>query len=235
MYTIPVSKGFKNDTVIKKGRMRLMNRVLSIVSITVVFLLFAGCMGTFETARVVPLKIGATYFATVDSDVDDDSFGMPGIIVEAGWPAGLKRFGVGFHLRAAAVIETYVNEVTEGDGDGFMIVWGAKVQLPQNSLVDIALGLDVWGFYPGEIKILMSRRFGILEPYACLGVVGFLDTTDDDGNETIDIFGDDGLMSYTLGTMAEFGSGSGWKLAVEIEGGDVWVSPGVGVGLIKEF
>lgn len=211
-----------------------MKKLLPMITAAAVLLLFAGCMGTFETARVVPLKIGATYFATVDSDVDDDSFGMPGIIVEAGWPAGPKRFGVGFHLRAAAVIETYVNEVTEGDGDGFMIVWGAKVQLPQNSLVDIALGVDVWGYYPGEIKILMSRRFGILEPYACLGVVGFLDDDDDDDDDTIDIFGD-GLMTYTLGTMAEFGSGSGWMLAVEIEGGDVWVSPGVGVGLIKEF
>lgn len=211
-----------------------MNKLLSIITAAVVLLLFAGCMGTFETARVVPLKIGATYFATVDSDVDDDSFGMPGIIVEAGWPAGPKRFGVGFHLRAAAVIETYVNEVTEGDDDGFMIVWGAKVQLPQNSLVDIALGVDVWGYYPGEIKLLISKKIGIIEPYACLGIVGFLETDEgDDGS--IEIFGDDGLMSYTLGTMAEFGSGSGWMLAVEIEGGDVWISPGVGVGLIKEF
>ncbi len=211
-----------------------MNKLVSIAAIAAVFLLFAGCMGTFETARVVPLKIGATYFTTIDSDDDDNSFGMPGIIVEAGWPAGPSRFGVGFHLRAAAVIETYVNEVTEGDDDGFMIVWGAKVQLPQNSLVDIALGLDVWGYYPGEIKLLISKKIGIIEPYACLGAVGFLDTDDDDDG-SIDIFGDDGLMSYTLGTMAEFGSGSGWMLAVEIEGGDVWVSPGVGVGLIKEF
>lgn len=211
-----------------------MNKLLPIILIAAVFLLFAGCMGTFETARVVPLKVGATYFATVDSNVDDDSFGMPGIIVEAGWPAGPKRFGVGFHLRAAAVIETYVNELTEGDGGGFMIVWGAKIQLPQNSLVDIALGLDVWGYYPGEIKFLISKKIGIFEPYACLGAVGFLDTDEDDDG-SIDIFGDDGLMSYTLGTMAEFGSGSGWMLAVEIEGGDVWVSPGVGAGLIKEF
>ena len=42
-------------------------------------------------------------------------------------------------------------------------------------------------------------------------------------------------MSYTLGTMVELGSGSGWMLAAEIEGGKVWASPGVGLGLIKEF
>ncbi len=208
------------------------NRLFVITAAAAAFLLFIGCMGTFETARVVPLKVGATYFKTIDSD--DDSFGMPGIIVETGWPADPSRFGIGFHLRAAAVIETYADAVIESDDDGFMIVWGAKVQLPQNSLVDIALGVDVWGYYPGEIKILMSRRFGILEPYACLGAVGFLDI-DEEHDGSIDIFGDDGMMSYTLGTMVEFGSGSGWMLAAEIEGGDVWVSPGVGLVLIKEF
>ncbi len=208
-----------------------MTRLLSIIATAAaVLLLFAGCMGTFETARVVPFKIGATYFTTIDSDDDDsgddDSFGMPGIIVETGWPAGPSRFGIGLHLRAAAVIET--------DDDGFMLVWGGKLQLPQNSFADIALGVDIWGYYPGEIKLFISRQLGIIEPYACLGVVGFLDADDDDDDDTIDIFGD-GMMTYTLGTMVEFGSGSGWMLAAEIEGGDVWVSPGVGVGLIKEF
>ena len=203
-----------------------MNKLLAIITAAAVLLLFAGCMGTFETARVVPLKIGATYFTTIDSEDDDSTstFGMPGIILEAGWPAGPSRFGVGFHLRAAAVIET--------DDDGFLLVWGGKLQLPQNSFADIALGVDVWGYYPGEIKLFVSRKLGILEPYACLGMVGFLD--DDDDDDTIDIFGD-GMMTYTLGTMVEFGSGSGWMLAAEIEGGDVWVSPGIGVGLIKEF
>ena len=204
-----------------------MHRLLLIAAIAAVFLLFAGCMGTFETARVVPLKIGATYFTTVDSEDTDSTstFGMPGLIFEAGWPAGPSRFGVGFHLRAAAVIET--------DDDGFLLVWGGKLQLPQNSLADIALGVDVWGYYPGEFKLFVSKQLGIIEPYACLGVVGFLDSDDDD-DDSIDIFGD-GVMTYTLGTMVEFGSGSGWMLAVEVEGGDVWVSPGVGVGLIKEF
>ena len=104
-----------------------MKKLLPVITAAAVLLLLSGCMGTFETARVVPLKIGATYFKTIESDNDED----------------------------------------------------------------------------------------------------------DDGS--IDIFGDDGMMSYTLGTMVEFGSGSGWMLAAEIEGGDVWVSPGVGVGLIKEF
>ena len=40
-----------------------MNRILSIITAAAVLLLFAGCMGTFETARVVPIKVGATYFA----------------------------------------------------------------------------------------------------------------------------------------------------------------------------
>ncbi len=201
-----------------------MNRLLSVVAITAVFLLFAGCMGTFETARVVPLKIGATYFTTVDSN-EDDSYGMPGIIVETGWPAGPSRFGIGLHLRAAAFLGT------DGtDDNGVLVIWGSKLQLPQNSIADIALGVDFWGYYPGEIKLLLSRRIGILEPYACVGVAAFLDA-----NTDIDILATDGLVSYTFGTMIEFGSGSGWILAAEIEGGDVWASPGVGLGLTKEF
>ncbi len=207
----------------------MLNRLFMIIATASIVLLFSSCMGTFETARVVPFKIGATYFTTIDSEDDDSTstFGMPGIILETGWPAGPSRFGIGLHLRAAAIIET--------DDDGFMLVWGGKLQLPQNSFADIAIGLDVWGYYPGEIKLLVSRRFGIIEPYACLGVVGFLNTDDDEDDDTIDIFGDDGLMTYTLGTMVEFGSGSGWILAAEIEGGDVWVSPGVGLGLLKAF
>jgi len=211
-----------------------MNKLFQIITAAIVLLFFSGCMGTFETARVVPFKIGATYFTTINSDDadngdddDDDTFGMPGIIIETGWPAGPSRFGVGLHLRAAGVIDT--------DDDGFILVWGGKLQLPQNSFADIALGVDIWGYYPGEIKLFVSRQLGLIEPYGCVGVVGFLDDDDDDDDDdTIDIFGD-GVMTYTLGTMVEFGSGSGWMLAAEIEGGDVWVSPGVGVGLIKEF
>ena len=35
--------------------------------------------------------------------------------------------------------------------------------------------------------------------------------------------------------MVELGSESGWMFAAEYEGGNVWVSQGVGLGLIKEF
>jgi len=188
-----------------------------------VFLLFSGCMGTFETARVVPLKVGATYFTTVESH-EDNSFSMPGIIVETGWPAGPARFGIGLHLRAAAIIE-------ENDDDWFMIVWGGKIQIPQNGLVDIALGLDVWGYFPGEVKLFVSRKIGSIEPYICLGIADFIDYKNND----IDVLSTDGLVSYTFGTMVELGGDSGWMLAAEIEGGKVWASPGVGFGLIKEF
>lgn len=201
-----------------------MNKLLLIVTAASVLLLFAGCMGTFETARVVPLKVGATYFTTVESN-EDNSFGMPGIIVETGWPAGPARFGIGLHLRVAAFIET-----NGTDDDGAMVIWGGKLQLPQNNIADIALGVDVWGYYPGEIKLLMSRRIGVIEPYICLGLASFIDAGTD-----IDILATDGLVSYTLGTMVEIGSESGWMIAAEIEGGPVWASPGVGLGLIKEF
>lgn len=203
---------------------KMMNRILRIIAVSSLMLLFSGCMGTFETARVVPFKAGVTYFTTFDSD-EDDSFGLPGIAVETGWPAGPARFGIGLHLRATAVI---------GADDGFMTVWGGKVQMPLNSLADFAIGLDVWGIFPGEIKLLVSRRFGIVEPYASLGVAGFIDVDDDDEG-SIDIFSDDGLMSFTLGTMVELGRESGWVLAAEIEAGDVWESPGVGLGFIRVF
>ena len=80
-----------------------MNRLLSIIAIAAVALLFAGCMGTFETARVVPFKVGATCFTTVDAD-EDDSFTIPSIIVETGLPAGPSRFGLGLYLRVGAFI-----------------------------------------------------------------------------------------------------------------------------------
>ena len=200
-----------------------MNRLFSIIAVASVILLFSSCMGTFETARVVPLKVGATYFTTVDAN-EDDSFNMPGIVVETGLPADPARFGLGLHLRVAALIGS-----EENDDNGFMMVWGGKVQVPQNSLVDIALGLDIWGYVPGEIKLFLSRRFGIIEPYAILAVADLIDFKDSD------ILNADGIMSYTLGTMVELGSGSGWMLAAEFEGGNVWVSQGVGLGLIKEF
>ena len=201
-----------------------MNRLFTIIATTSVVLLFSSCMGTFETARVVPFKVGATYFTTVDSN-EGNSFSMPGAIVEAGFPAGPGRFGIGLHLRVAALIG-----INGTDDDGAMVVWGGKLQLPQNSFADIALGVDVWGYYPGEIKFLVSRRFGVLEPYICLGVAGFIDL-----NTDIDVLATDGLVSYTLGTMVGLGRESGWMLAAEIEAGDVWASPGIGMGLIKEF
>lgn len=202
----------------------MMNRLFAIIATASIVLFFSSCMGTFETARVVPFKVGATYFTTVDSN-EGDSFSMPGVIVEAGLPAGPARFGIGLHLRVAALIGT------DGtDDDGAMVVWGGKVQLPQNSFADIAVGVDVWGYYPGEVKLHVSRRFGVIEPYICLGIAGFINAKTD-----IEVLATDGLVSYTLGTMVELGRESGWMLAAEIEAGDVWASPGVGLGLIKEF
>lgn len=198
------------------------------IAAAALFLLFAGCMGTFETARVVPFKVGATYFATLDAE-KDNSFNMPGIIVETGMPAGPAQFGLGLHLRAGAIIEANDDDFNDDDDTGVMIVWGGKVQIPQNSFMDIALGLDIWAYVPGEIKLFLSRRFGIIEPYVILGVADLIDFNDSD------ILNADGIMSYTLGTMVELGSGSGWMLAAEFEGGNAWVSPGVGLGLIKEF
>ncbi len=207
-----------------------MNRLFTIIATASVVLLFSSCMGTFETARVVPFKVGATYFTTVDSN-EDNSFIMPGIIVETGLPAGPAQFGLGLHLRVGAIIETYDddNENNDEDDVGVLIVWGGKLQIPQNSLVDIALGLDIWAYVPGEIKLFLSRRFGIIEPYVILGVADLIDFNDSD------ILNADGIMSYTIGTMVELGSGSGWMLAAEFEGGNAWVSPGVGLGLINEF
>ncbi|MCD4776928.1 MAG: hypothetical protein K8S15_12865 [Candidatus Aegiribacteria sp.] len=198
-------------------------RLFTITVVASIFLFFSGCMGTFETARVVPLKVGATYFTTVESN-EDNSFSMPGIIVETGLPAGPARFGIGLHLRVAAVLE-------ENDDNGFMLVWGGKIQIPENSLVDIALGLDVWGYFPGEVKLYISRRIGSIEPYICIGIADFIDYKNND----IHVLSTDGLVSYTMGTMVELGGDSGWMLAAEIEGGKVWASPGVGLGLIKEF
>ena len=200
-----------------------MNRLFVIIATASVILLFSSCMGTFETARVVPVKVGATYFTTIDAN-EDDSFNMPGVVFEAGLPAGLSRFGIGFHIRAAVHIASDQN-----DDDGFIIVWGGKLQIPQNNIVDIALGLEMWGYVPGEIKFFLSRRFGIIEPYAILAVADLINFNDSD------ILNADGIMSYTFGTMVELGSGSGWMLAAEFEGGNVWVSQGVGLGLIKEF
>ena len=200
-----------------------MNRLFAIIATASVVLLFSSCMGTFETARVVPLKVGATCFTTVDAD-EDDSFTMPGMILETGWPAGPARFGLGLHFRASAVIGS-----EENDENGFMLVWGGKVQIPQNDIVDIAFGLDIWGYVPGEIKLFVSRRLGIIEPYAVVSIADLIDFHDSD------VLNADGFMSYTLGAMVELGSGSGWMLAAEYEGGNVWVSPGIGVGLIKAF
>jgi len=206
-----------------------MKNVLFVIIAALVVLLFSSCMGTFETARVVPLKVGATYFSTIDAE-EDNSFTMPGIIVETGLPAGPARFGIGLHLRATAVIRSEQNDDNnDNDDNGFMIVWGGKLQIPQNGFADIALGLDIWGYVPGEIKLFLSRRFGIIEPYAILAVADLINFNDSD------ILNADGLMSYTVGAMVELGSKSGWMLAAEFEGGNVWVSQGVGLGLIKEF
>ena len=198
------------------------NLLLAMITV-LAFLFYSGCMGTFETARVVPLKVGATLFKTIDSQ-DDDSFIIPGVIIETGWPAGPGRFGLGLHLRVSELIASSA----EGDND-FLMVWGGKVQMPQNDIADLALGVDIWGFLPGEIKFFISRRFGIVEPYACLAVADIIDYNDSE------VLSSEGLVSYTMGTMIELGKGSGWMIAAEIEGGEVWISPGVGAGLIKEF
>ena len=183
--------------------------LFSVISTVSVILLLSACMGTFETARVVPLRIGGTYFTSIESK-EDESFVIPGIVLETGWPAGPARFGIGLHLRVAAVLE-------ENDSNGAMIVLGGKLQIPQNSIADIALGLDIWGYFPGEIKLFVSRRIGAVEPYICLGIADFVDYNETD----VDILSSDGLVSYILGTMVELDRNSGWILAAEIEGGKV--------------
>jgi hypothetical protein len=200
-----------------------MRTLIGLVAAVTLILLTAGCMGTFETARVVPFKIGATYFTSIESS-EDDSFGMPGIVVETGWPAAAARFGIGLHLRVSAILAE--------DGDnGAMIIWGGKLQLPVNSIADIAFGLDMWGYFPGEMKLHISRKLGAIEPYVCIGIADFIDYNNSDS----DILSTDGLVSYTFGTMVELDRNSGWVIAAEIEGGKVWASPGIGIGIIKQF
>lgn len=54
---------------------------------------------------------------TVDAD-EDDSFTIPGMVIEKGWPADQSRFGLGLHLRAGAFIHN-----DQDDENGFMFVW----------------------------------------------------------------------------------------------------------------
>jgi hypothetical protein len=189
-----------------------------------VLLLISGCMGTFETARVTKFRAGATYFGTAESE-DDDSWSMPGIFLEGGFPAGPSRFGLGLHIKVAASV---------GDDDGFIGVLGAKLQFPENGLADIAVGVDLWGILPGEARLHISREVGVFEPYICVAAVDFLDYDDDDDG-SIDIFSGQGLISFTAGTMLELGQGARWKMAAEIETGEVWEAPGFGAGIFREF
>ncbi|GEM_PF-2838116 len=188
-------------------------------------LISTGCMGTFETARVTTFRAGATYFATTESD-ENQSWNMPGIFLEGGFPGGPSRFGIGLHIKAALSV---------GDNDGFIAVWGGKLQFPENRIADVAVAVDMWGLYfPGEIKLHLSKRMGIFEPYVCLAIVDFLDYTEgDDGS--IDIFSDEGNLSVTLGSMASLGNASAWKLAAELEAGPVWKACGFGAGIFREF
>lgn len=180
-----------------------------------------GCMGTFQTARVVPFRVGGYCFGLTGVDDEGPSF-LPGVILDGGWPAGPGRFGIGLNLKLMGEL---------GDGDtGFMAVWGAKLQLPENRIVDVALGVDFWAYYPGELKLILSRRLGILEPYACIGAANFIGD-DDDGN---DFFGG-GILTFTGGTMIRLGADSGWLMAVEAEGGSAWESVGFGIALLKDI
>lgn len=184
-------------------------------------LLLAGCMGTFQTARVVPFRIGGYCFGL--SDGEGGSIFIPGVILDGGWPAGPGRFGIGLNLKLMGELG---NEST-----GFMAVWGAKFQIPENSIVDMALGVDFWVYYPGEIRLTLSRSLGILEPYACIGVANFIDDDDGDG---VNLFGE-GILTFTGGTMIRLGPESGWLVAVEAEGGQAWESPGFGIALLKDI
>lgn len=195
------------------------------VAVAVALALAAGCMGTFETARVTGFRAGATYFGTGETD-EEEAWSMPGVFIEGGFPAGPSRFGLGLHIKAM---------VSVGEDDGFLAVWGGKLQIPENSLVDAAVGVDVWGILPGELKLHLSRRIGLFEPYLCVAAADFLDYDDDDDDDFIDIFSGDGLFSFTLGTMVRLGRSSGWRLALEAEGGEVWQAPGFGAGLFREF
>jgi hypothetical protein len=199
--------------------MRLPHRPGVVVLLASSAALLCACMGTFETARVVPLRMGATYFTSISGS---GGVSMPGLFIEGGWPAGPGRFGVGLHLELMASL---------GDRDrGFMGLWGAKLQLPRNPVLDVALGADMWGYFPGEIKLLLSRVIGNVEPYGCLAVATVI-TADDDGPDQRG----DGIFSLTAGVAANLGARSAWSLAVEVEGGSAWESPGAGAGLFRSF
>jgi len=174
-------------------------------------------MGTFETARVVPLRIGGTFFRSLPSD---GGVSMTGLFIEGGLPAGPGRFGAGLHAEITASL---------GDRDrGIIGLWGVKLQLPGNPVLDIALGADMWGYFPGEIKLILSRIVGPLEPYACLSaatvITGDSDAPDQRG---------EGFLGLTAGIAAGLGRVSPWSLVLEVEGGPAWDSPGAGAGLFR--
>ena len=93
-------------------------------------------------------------------------------------------------------------------------VWGAKLQIPENSIVDIAAAVEILAVLPVEVKLLVSRRIGIFEPYFVLanhGIIALSWTN----NESVDVL-DDG-WGYTVGTMVKLGSESDWSLGLEYE------------------
>lgn len=199
--------------------MRLRGRPEAAAVLVSAVSLLCACMGTFETARVIPLRVGASYFRSLSGD---GGVSMPGLFLEGGWPAAPGRFGVGLHLELMQSL---------GDRDrGFIGLWGAKLQLPGNPVLDIALGADMWGYFPGEIKLLLSRVIGPLEPYACLAAATMI-TGDDDGPDAMG----GGTLGITVGVMARLGRGSPWSLAAEVEGGPAWDSPGAGAGVFRSW
>ncbi|OPL17598.1 MAG: hypothetical protein AVO35_09205 [Candidatus Aegiribacteria sp. MLS_C] len=99
------------------------------IAFAVVMALAAGCMGTFETARVAGFRAGVTYFGTGEND-EEKAWSMPGVFLEGGFPAGPSRFGLGLHIKAMASV---------GEDDGFLAVWGGKLQIPENFPGDAGL------------------------------------------------------------------------------------------------
>ncbi len=179
---------------------------LTAVILVIALLLLSGCWGTFQTARVEKLKLGAYYFGTIPVE-DNFSTGFTGFYIEGGWPAGPKQFGIGLNTRLGLL--------QDDDGLGLMAgVWGAKLQIPENSIVDIAAAVEILAVLPVEVKLLVSRRIGIFEPYFVLanhGIIALSWTN----NESVDVL-DDG-WGYTVGTMVKLGSESDWSLGLEYE------------------
>ena len=176
-------------------------------------------MGTFQTARVVPFSAGAFYFGTTQGS-SSDAASMAGLVIDGGWPAGKNKFGIG--LGGKLYFYQYIDETL------VYPIWGGRIQIPENSLADLSLGVDIWGFHPAELRLQVSRVVGQFEPHCCLALANlFYESRDND----LDIFAD-GSLSFTGGVMFQPGADSNTRLAFEVEAGQLWDVVGFGLALL---